>query len=87
MDNDKLVWGKDVPYIKGKTTRKNTIRVTEDLIRVPKEFLKPNKDLFLTMDIFFVNKILFLITLIRKIDFTATSHFPTKIYRDIFKYC
>ena len=28
------------------------MQVTEDLIRVPKEFLKLNKDLFLTMDIF-----------------------------------
>ena len=57
---------------------KNPIRVTEDLIRVPKEFLKLNKYVLLTMDIFFVNNIPFLITLIRNIDFTATSNFPTK---------
>ena len=53
MDNAELIWVKDVPYLKGKTTRKNPIRVTEDLIRVPKEFLKLNKDVFLTMDIYF----------------------------------
>ena len=38
------------------------------------------------MDILFVNKIIFLITLSRKIGFTATSHLPTQTVRDIFKY-
>ena len=37
------------------------------------------------MDIFFVNKIPFLITLRHKIDFTATSKFTTQTDRDIFK--
>ena len=38
LDNAKLIWGKDVPYLKVKTTSKNPIQVTEDLIRFPKEF-------------------------------------------------
>ena len=38
------------------------------------------------MDIFFVDKIPFLITLIRKIYFTATIHLPTQKATDIFKY-
>ena len=74
-----------MPYLKGKTTRKKPVRLTEDLISVPEEFLKLNKDVFLTIDIYSVNNILFLITLNRNIDFTATSHLPTQIYRDIFK--
>ena len=65
-------------YLKGKLTRNNPIRGTADLIRVPKKFLKPNKDVFLTMDIFFVDEIPFLMTLSRNIDFTATSHLPTQ---------
>ena len=48
-------------------------------------FEESNKDLFLTMDVFFVNKIPFLITFSRNIDFTATSHFPTQKSRYIFK--
>ena len=59
--------------------------MTEDFIRAPEEFLKLNKDVLLTMDIFFVNKIPFLIILSRKIDFTATSHLPTQKDRDIIK--
>ena len=37
------------------------------------------------MDIFFVNKIPFLIALSHNIDFTATINFPTHKYRDLFK--
>ena len=85
VENYGLIWGKYMPYIKWKTTRKNPIQVTEDIIRVPKKSLKPNKGVFLNMDIFFVNKIPFLITLRHKIDFTATSKFTTQTDRDIFK--
>ena len=66
-------------------TKKNPILVTDDIIRSPKEILKLDKYVFLTMDIIFVNKIPLLITLSRNIDFTDTSHFPTQKYRDIFK--
>ena len=38
------------------------------------------------MDIYFLNKLPLLITLSRKIDFTATIHLPTQKDRDIFKY-
>ena len=86
VENSELIWGKDVPYIKWVTTRKKLIQVTEDLIRVPKDSLKLNKYLFLTMNIIFVNKIPFLITLIRNIDLTSTSHLPTQTARDIHKY-
>ena len=74
-----------MPYLKGENTRKKPILVTEDLIRVPKDFFKLNKDVFLTMDIFFVNRILFLITPSRKIDFTARSHPLTQTARDTLK--
>ena len=48
VDNAKNIWGKDVPYLEGKMTRKKPIQVSEDLIRFPKEFLKLNKYVFLT---------------------------------------
>ena len=38
------------------------------------------------MDIFFVNKIPLLIKLSLKIDFMATSNFPTQKYRGTLKY-
>ena len=38
MDNSETIWGKYLPYLKGKTNRKNPILLNEDLIRFPKEF-------------------------------------------------
>ena len=86
VENAELIWLKDVRYLKGGMTRKKPIRLTEDIIRVPKKFLKINKDALLPMDIFFVNKIPFLITLSRNIDFTAPSHLTTQTSIYIFKY-
>ena len=66
-------------------TKKKPTQVTDDLIKVPKECLKLNKYVFLIMGIFFMNKIPLLIILSCNIDFTATSHLPTKKSRYIFK--
>ena len=43
-------------------------------LKVPTEYLKVGKKIYLTYDVFFVNKIPFFITLSRKIDFTVTAH-------------
>ena len=80
-----MIWVKYVPYLKGETNRNNPIRVSEDIIRVPKEFFKLYKDVLLTMDVFFVDNIPFFLTLIRKIDITAVSYLLTYKSRDIFK--
>ena len=53
--------------------------------QIPQGILKLNNYVFLTTDIYFVNKKPLLITLSRKIDFTTTSHLPTQKYREIFK--
>ena len=67
IDVDIAIWGNDIIYIKGKTTRKKTIPVTEDLIQVPKEVIKIHRDIIMTADILFVKKIPFFLTLGRKI--------------------
>ena len=36
LDNSEIIWGKYIPYLKGKATRKKPIRVSEDIIRVTK---------------------------------------------------
>jgi hypothetical protein len=80
-----LIWGKDVSALKGKTVRSNAPGVKGITLSVPKEFMKLNKDVLLTMDLFFVNKIVFFLTLSRKIDFTAVNHLSNKKASTIFK--
>jgi hypothetical protein len=79
------IWGKDISALKGKTTRKKTNPVARDFIKVPKELLQLHKEIFLTVDIFFVNKIPFLLTLSRKICFTAVNHLAGRTVPQIFK--
>jgi hypothetical protein len=79
------IWGKDVATLKGNTVRSSTLGVKGVTLKVPKEFLKLNKDVFLTMDIFFVNKVIFFLTLSRKIDFTAVNHLSWRKASEIFK--
>ena len=67
IDVDIAIWGNDIIYIKGKTTRKKKTPVTEDLIQVPKEVIKIHRDIIMTADILFVKKVPFFLTLGRKI--------------------
>jgi hypothetical protein len=47
--------------------------------------LKLHKNVFLTLDVFFVNKIPFLLTLSRKICFTAVNHLADRTTSELFK--
>jgi hypothetical protein len=53
------IWGKNIAALKGKTTRSKKNPVARDYVKVPMELLKLHKEVFLTTDIFFVNKIPF----------------------------
>jgi hypothetical protein len=79
------IWGKNITALKGKTTRIKTHPVARDYVKVPKELLKLHKEVFLTTDIFFVNKIPFFLTLSRKICSTAVNHLADRTVPKIFK--
>jgi hypothetical protein len=79
------IWGKNIAALKGKTTRSKTHPVARDYVKVPKGLLKLYKEVFLTTDIFFVNKIFFFLTLSRKICFTAVNHLANRAVPQIFK--
>jgi hypothetical protein len=79
------IWGKNIAALKGKTTRTKPIHVARDFVKVPPELLKLHKDVFLTCDIFFVNKVPFFITLSRKICFTAVNHLADQKVKNIYK--
>jgi hypothetical protein len=53
------IWGKNIAAIKGKTTWNKPNPVAKDFVKVPVELLKLHKEVFLTANIFFVNKIPF----------------------------
>jgi hypothetical protein len=79
------IWGKHIAALKGNTTRSKTHLVARDFVKVPKELLKLHKEVFLTTDIFFVNKIPFFLTLSQNICFTAVNHLADRTVQKIFK--
>jgi hypothetical protein len=79
------IWGKNIAPSKGNTTWIKTNPVARDYVKVPMELLKLHKEVFLTTDIFFVNKIPFFLALSRKICFTAINHLADRTVPQIFK--
>jgi hypothetical protein len=57
------IWGKNIAALKGKTTQHKPNPVARDIVKVPTKLLKLHKEVFLTVDIFFVNKIPFFLML------------------------
>ena len=49
------IWGKNIAALKGKTTWSKPNTVVRDSVKIPVDFLKLHKEVFLTLDIFFVN--------------------------------
>jgi hypothetical protein len=79
------IWGNNIAALKGKTTRRKTIPVARDYVKVPLELMKLHKQVFLTTGIFFVNKNPFSLALSRKITFTAINHLAYRTVPQIFK--
>jgi hypothetical protein len=79
------IWGKNIAALKRKTTWRKRHPSAMDYVKVPKELLKLHKEVFLTTDIFFVNKIPFSLTLSQKICFTAVNHLADRTVPQIFK--
>jgi hypothetical protein len=79
------IWGKNIAALKGKTTRSKPAPVARDFVKVPVELLNLHREVFLTVDIIFVNKIPFFLTLSRRICFTAVNHLADRTVTQIFK--
>ena len=66
--------GKNIEALKGNNTRENPNVVARYQVKIPEELINLYKEVLLTCDIFFVNKIPFLLTLSQNIYFTAVNH-------------
>jgi hypothetical protein len=54
-------------------------------LNIPKEIMENIKHVYLTIDLFFVNKLPFFITLSQKIDFTTANHLGSRKIQEVFK--
>ena len=79
------IWGPNIAALKGKTTRRTPTPVVTDIVRIPKEIRELHRLVTMAIDIFFVNKIPFLLTLSRNIYFTTVTHLADQKSGTIFK--
>jgi hypothetical protein len=79
------IWGPSVAALKGKTDWKRPKPIKTDIVSIPKEICELHKEVTLTIDIFFVNKIPFFLTLFRVLYFTTVTHLPDRSLDQIFK--
>ena len=84
IENAEKIWGKDIATLKGKTVHGKSPRIREITLRIPREFLKLNKEVTLEVDIFFVNKIAFFITLSCGLYYTSVNHLVSRKATKIF---
>ncbi len=84
VDTALKIWGKNIAVLKGKTTQTKLDLVARDFVKVPVELLKLHKEVYITADLFFVNKIPFFLMLSCKICFTAINHLADRTVPQIF---
>ena len=64
--------------MKGNSTRQKTGQKSSNIVAVPCEFINAQKSVTVSVNFFFINKYVFLMTVSKNICFTTTSHCSTR---------
>jgi len=86
IKNAKIIFGKDVGALKGKTTRKTPLPVVTDYVYVPSSIYQANHMVTLCADIIFVNKIPFLTSVSRNMHFITAQKLGSRKEKNILTY-
>jgi hypothetical protein len=76
--NAHAIFGRDLPSLHGKTTRRKPERVCTDYVAIPQSLIDLHVDVTLVADVMFVNGLPFLITLSRKINVVTIEYAPSR---------
>ena len=79
VKNPKIVFGPDFTLLKGKPVRCKPVSIVIDYVDIPREILKSRKELEVSTDVMFVNKLPFLVSIIRGMKFTTIEYLSSDI--------
>ncbi len=72
------IFGKDISYLKGKSTRKNPSQTQPDIIAIPVELKSKHQQLTMYIDAMYINKVPFLTTITHPIYYRTSMHLPVE---------
>jgi hypothetical protein len=72
-------YGPDIATIKAKTTRSKPAPVTSNLVEIPDELLKVQKDVILSIDGMTINSLKFLTTISHELFYRTAQYVPTNV--------
>ena len=78
VKNAKLVFGTDITSLKGKSVRRKPASIVTDYVDIPREILKSRKELEVSTDIMFINKLPFLVSTSQRLKFTTIEYLSSK---------
>jgi hypothetical protein len=86
VTNMRAILGPDLPSLRGKMVRRMPAPVVADYVAIPREVVEQNKIIMLGADVFFVDGIAFLLTVLRQIKFITTEHVITCTAKSLSKH-
>ena len=86
VSNARAIFGPDLASVRRKTVRRNPKSIVEKYGAVPKELVSRNKFISMAADVFFVDGIAFLLTVVIKIKFVTVEHTPVRTAKSLVKH-
>lgn len=83
VDRAEKLYGPSIQALKGKTVRQTSVPVVTDYVEVPPHILRENKNITISVDVMFVNKIPFLTSISRHIKFSTAETLPTRNIKNL----
>ena len=86
ITNARNIFGKDFASLRSKTVQWTPAPLVGDYVVVPTGVIERNKTVTLAADVFFVDRITFLLTVLRNIKFITAKHVATRTAKSISKH-
>ena len=81
--NANNIFGPDVPSMKVKSVRRRPEAVVSNYVEISKEILDMNTNLEVSVDVMFINKLTFLVSTSKRLNFTTVEYIPNRSEKEL----
>ena len=74
----KLIFGPDITSLKGKSVRRKPDSFITDYVEIPREIIESRKEMEVSTEIMFINKLPFLVSISRWLKFATIEYLSSK---------